>query len=43
MREKFKICFLQFWWGTFAFETFSARPLWGEESFVHGTNAEALS
>ena len=28
-------CF--FWSGFFAFETVAARPLWGEELFVHGT------
>ena len=36
LREKLK-CFGNFWWRTFAVETFAARSLWGEESFVHGT------
>ena len=36
MREKLKfLC--NFWSGTFAFETFAARSLWGEKSFIHGT------
>ena len=36
LREKLKF-FCNFWSRTFALETFAARPLWGEESFVHGT------
>ena len=36
LREKLKF-FCSFWSRTFALETFAARPLWGEESFVHGT------
>ena len=36
LREKLKF-FCNFWSRTFALETFAARLLWGEESFVHGT------
>ena len=36
LREKLKF-FCNFWSRTFALEAFAARPLWGEESFVHGT------
>ena len=37
MREELKY-FCNFWPGTLGFETFAARPPWGEESFVHGTD-----
>ena len=36
LRQEFKLLY-NFWSGTFAFETFPARPLLGEESFVHET------
>ena len=35
--EKNSSFYATFWTVTFAFETFAARPPWGEESFGHGT------